>query len=132
MFTSENDFFHTSSLASTVRNSDFDNHFLVILMHLNHMLPQWSFYNLKLEASNSCNMSVVLAGSLMIVFFFFLLLNVSETDVHHIFNRRGSMSSVPWLYGTNVLKQINDSFYNYIAHSEIPYIETCSIEKPVN
>ena len=101
MFTSENDFFHTSSLASTVRNSDFDNHFLVI------------------RKFDDCH-------------FFFPLLNISETDVHHIFNRRGSMSSVPWLYGTNVLKQINDSFYNYIAHSEIPFIETCSIEKPVN
>ena len=42
------------------------------------------------------------------------------------------MSSVPWLYGTNVLKQINDSFCNYIAHSEIPFIEARSIEKTVN
>ena len=62
--------FLTSSQASTVKNSGFDNRFLVIFTRLNNVLPQWSFNDLKTETSNGYNTWVVRAGSLMIATFF--------------------------------------------------------------
>ena len=105
MFVSEKDFFHISSLVSTVRKSDFDNRFLFIFTRLNNTFPQWSFNDLKTETSNGCNTSVAWAGSLMTVTFFSFAKHIVP---HHkwdrcpsYINRRGSISSVPWLYGIN-------------------------------